>query len=113
MPPREFSRHTFVDGITVDGYFQLTLRTPFRFRALADNITYTVREGDTVFTVAGGHYQEFLRPAGLWWVVADFQPTPIHDPTRKLENGRVLFLPSPRAVRETIFSEVRRLESEL
>jgi hypothetical protein len=47
----------------------------------------------------------------LWWVIADFQSDPIHDPTRKLKRGRVLIIPSERTLTEEIFSERRRREA--
>jgi hypothetical protein len=59
--------------------------------------------GSTAFAAA--------RPAGLWWVIADFQPDPVHDPTLSLEPGRVLVVPSIRTVQEEIFSETRRAEA--
>jgi len=51
------------------------------------------------------------RPAGLWWVIADFQPDPIHDPPVALELGRVLAIASVRTVLEEVFSERRREEA--
>ena len=46
--------------------------------------------------------------AALWWVIADFQPEPVHDPTRALEVGRVMFIPSERTLVEEVFSSRRR-----
>lgn len=114
MPPRLFSRHTFTTG-TSDTEERLFLsdRKVYTFRTLPDNQTWEVREGDTLYTVAGALYRGIPRPAGLWWVIADFQPTPVHDPTLKLDNGRVLFAPSRRVVTEEILAEARRLESQV
>ena len=114
MPPRRFSRHMFTAGIGDEhSNSLLTSRTPFRFVVRQDNRTHTVREGDTLFHVAGMYMRPLPRPAGLWWVIADFQPEPIHDPTLTLAPGTVLFIPSVRTVTEDIFNERRRLESQV
>ena len=114
MPPRPFSRHMFSEGILdEDGRTFLTNRVPFRFKPYNDNILHVVREGDTLFNIAGRYYAEVERGAGLWWVIADFQPTPIHDPTLKLATSSVIIVPSVRTVQEAIMSEKRRRESVL
>ena len=112
MPPRRFSRHTFTSAVLGDdGRLFLTEREPFRFRSLPDNRQHVVKEGDTLFSLAGRYFAPLPRPAGLWWVIADFQPDPVHDPTVALEPGRVLVVPSIRTVQEEIFSETRRAEA--
>jgi hypothetical protein len=112
MPPRRFSRHTFTSAVQ-DGAGRLVLtdREPFRFRSLPDNRQHVVKEGESLFSLAGRYFAPLPRPAGLWWVVADFQPDPIHDPTIALEPGRVLVISSVRTVLEEIFSERRRGEA--
>jgi hypothetical protein len=112
MPPRRFSRYTFSAAVLDDDErLLLTDREPFRFRALPDNRQHVVKEGDTLFSLAGRYFAALPRPAGLWWIVADFQPDPLHDPTISLEVGRVLVIPSLRTVTEEVFSEKRRLEA--
>jgi hypothetical protein len=112
MPPRRFSRYTFTSGVLDDEErLFLTEREPYRFRALSDNRQHIVKEGDTLFSLAGRYFAPLPRPAGLWWVIADFQPDPIHDPTLSLEVGRVLVVPSIRTVVEEVFSEKRRQEA--
>lgn len=112
MPPRRFSRYTFSAAILdEDERLFLTEREPFRFRPLADNRHHIVKEGDTLFSLAGRYFAPLPRPAGLWWIIADFQPDdPVHDPTLSLEVGRVLVIPSLRTVTEEIFAERRRVE---
>ena len=99
MPPRINSRHEFVtsfDDVSTDVRV-LSARVPFRFREFDDNIKWVVGEGDTLFTISNKVYQGFGdRPAGLWWIVADFQPDPILDPTLVLDVGRTIFAPSER-----------------
>lgn len=110
MPPRRFSRFTFSSGITdeTDDSFLLEDPEPFVFRELADTRSHTVEDGDSLFNLAGRYFASFDRPTGLWWIIADFQPEPIIDPTRKLAIGRTLFVPSERVVSEDVFNESRR-----
>jgi hypothetical protein len=98
--------------VWVDGVQRLTDRVPYRFRPLSDNIVHSVREGDSLWNLAGLFYKGFARPSGLWWVIADFQPEPIFDPTIALMPGTILFAPSMRTVEERIFNEDRRREVE-
>lgn len=111
MPPRLNSRHSFVEQRS-DGNerLYLTPRKRFLFKQRSDNRTHVVGDGDTLFNLAARYFPRFPRPAGLWWIIADFQPTPIHDPTIKLSPGRVLVVPSERTVDEEILSERRRGE---
>ena len=113
MPPRRYSRHSFTLGITdEDSRLYLTERAPFRFRPLVDTKQHRVTDGDTLWALSARHYRGLPRPAGLWWVIADFQPEPIVDPTLKLRAGEVLYIPSLRVVQEFVFSESRRREGE-
>ena len=115
MPPRRFSRFTFSEGTALlaldDERTFLTEREPFSFVELADNRTHVLRRGDTLQSLAGRYFRGLFRPSGLWWVIADFQPQPIHDPTVLPAVGTVLFIPSTRTVEERIFAEARRRES--
>ena len=111
MPPRRFSRYTFCQAVLDDDErLFLTDREPYRFRALSDNRQHVVKEGETLFSLAGRYFAPLPRPAGLWWIIADFQPDPIQDPTLGLDVGSVLVVPSLRTVVEEIFSEKRRQE---
>jgi len=112
MPPRRLSRYPFSTAVAdEDGDLVLHGGDPFRYRKFADNVEHVVREGDTLWTLAARYFRGIDRPAGLWWVIADFQPEPIHDPTLALEPGTVLVVPSVRTVLEEIFSEKRRAVS--
>ena len=112
MPPRRFSRYTFSAAVLDDDErLLLTDREPFRFRALPDNRQHVIKEGETLFSLAGRYFASLPRPAGLWWVIADFQPDPIHDPTVALELGRVFVIPSVRTILEEVLSEKRREEA--
>jgi hypothetical protein len=111
MPPRRFSRYSFSLSVTdAAGRSFLTERTPFRYRPLLDTFQHVASDGDTLWALAAQHYAGLPRPAGLWWVIADFQPQPILDPTIQLRAGDVLYIPSLRVVQEQLFSEARRGE---
>jgi hypothetical protein len=113
MPPRRYSRHSFAIAVPdACGRIYLTERVPFRFRPLADTKQYTVKQGDSLFTIAARSYEGLPRPAGLWWVLADFQPEPIVDPTIALPAGLVLYVPSLRVVQEQVFNDARRSEDD-
>lgn len=118
MPPRsKFSRHALVVGIQDDNNrVFLSDREPFTYKELPDTEHYIVKQTDTMMRIAGRKYRGMLRPAGLWWVIADFQigapgwEEPPSDPTLELALGAILFLPSQRVVQEDIISERRRDE---
>ena len=112
MPPRQLSRFAFCTAFLDDRErLVLSEREPFRFRARPDNRQHVVQQGDTLFSLAGRYFAPLPRSAGLWWVIADFQPEPVHDPTLALELGRVLFIPSLRVITEEVFAETRRQET--
>ncbi len=113
MPPFRFSRFQFTAALNDEDsdILFLTDREVFGFRQLSDNRTHIVREGDTLFTLAHRFFKGLPRPSGLWWLIADYQPQPIHDPTIALTLGRVLFIPSLRTVIEEVFNESRTEEA--
>lgn len=111
MPPKAYSRHSFAWSYLMaadDERRFLVDREPFPYRERSDNQYHVVAAGDTLFSLAGRYYRGLPRPNGLWWVIADFQPQPIRDPTIVLSEGTVLVIPSMRVVREEIFAEKRR-----
>lgn len=111
MPPRLHSRHSFTIAVRdADDTVLLTDPEPFTYRDLPDNRIHRVAEGDTLWSIANQYFSGLPRPAGLYWIVMDFQPTPIHDPTVKLPLGEVLVIPSVRTVLEEVFGEDRREE---
>ncbi len=111
MPPNRFSRHRFETAQTdADGKLYLSERTHFPFRDLPDNRHHVVRQGDSWWTLAATYFAGLPRPAGLWWAVADYQPTPCVDPTIALVPGTLVVVPSMRTVEEELFNERRRSE---
>jgi len=113
MAVHRLSRYSFTSGLDKDDVFQLTDREPFRYAQYPDTILHTVKTSDTLFTLAAKFYAGAPRPAGLWWVLADFQPDPIIDPTLSLALGRTIFIPSLRTVTEEVFATDRRAESRV
>ncbi len=103
MPPKPMSRHLFTAGIRQSGITLLTDRERFPYRSFHDNRVHVASEGDTLWHLAGRYFSGLPRACGLWWVIADFQPDPIHDPTLTLEAGRKIIIPSVRVVRERLF----------
>lgn len=111
MPPRLYSRHALCSAQQDDeGRLFLSDREPYLYRELADNRTHMVAIGDTLWSLAARYFTPMPRPAGLWWIIADFQPEPIFDPTIVLALGTVLVIPSVQVVLEKVLSEERRNE---
>lgn len=110
MPPRIWSRYEFCIGVTDQADKKLlSSRKPYRYQSFSDNEAWTVRTGDTLFSIAGAVYKGFTdRPSGFWWIIADFQLHPILDPTLSLEEGRIIICPSKRTIREEIFNPAKR-----
>lgn len=108
MAPRLFSRHTFSSGIK-DEDDNLILEDPkvFEYRELPDNQLHLVQQGDTLAGLAGRYFSELPRAAGFFWVIAWFQPDPIHDPTIALAPGSKLVIPSVSTLRRMIFGAER------
>lgn len=114
MSVYENSRYSYCLGWTDDaGRLYLDDRKPYGYHAFSDNSVHVVKQGETLFSIAGKHFRPHERAAGLWWVIADFQPNPIHDPTIQLVPGSVLILPSLRTVAEEILNESRHEETRL
>lgn len=111
MPPTANSRHVFCSALKDKaGRLFLSDRVPFRYQPLYDNQFHVVSQGETLFSLAALYYDGMERAAGYWWVIADFQPDPINDPTVELTPGRTLVIPSARALKEEVFNEARRRE---
>lgn len=106
-----FSRHRFCLTQTDEaGRLYLNDRVPFGYQDFSDNRTRICRGGERLFQVAGEMFRGLWRPTGLFWIIADFQPQPIHDPSLDLVPGTTLIVPSIRTVLEQIFNERRQFE---
>lgn len=103
------SRYLFSVGQQdANGRFFLSDRQPFRFVNLSDNRQHFVVQGDTLFNLAARYFQGLARPAGFWWVIADFQPQPILDPTLRLLEGSTIVVPSLKTLTTRVFNSKRR-----
>jgi hypothetical protein len=112
VAPRTGSRHSFALGVRDDaGRLFLTEREPYGYQDHADNREHVVVQGDTLWSLAGRYLAPLPRACGFWWVLADFQPDPVVDPTLELEPGRRLFVPSLRVLTDVILGEQRRRAS--
>lgn len=108
------SRHLFCEQWLDDEQrLFLDARRPYRYRAFDDNTVHLVKDGESIFSIAGHHFIGQDRAAGLWWIIADFQPEPIIDPTIQLIAGTQLILPSIQKVQSEILGEARRSESRV
>jgi hypothetical protein len=111
MPPLEWSRYSFCWGLKdSNGNIGLSEREIFPYQDFDDNRYYTVCAGDSLHTIAERAFPSFPRACGLYWIIADFQPTPIQDATLALVPGTELVIPSERVVRERVFDEARRAD---
>lgn len=112
MPPGILSRHLFTRAIQQpDSTIILTDREPYGFREFTDTRRVPVKERDTLHGFAGFYFNvpDIERASDLFWVIADFQPAPIFDPTIRLTPGTTIHIPSIRVLFEEIFSEKRRV----
>lgn len=114
MPPLPYSRYTLCSAVQLDnGRLYMLDREPIRFQNRTDNIRVVVAAGDTWETLAEQYLDGPANPASLWWIIADFQPEPVIDPTVPPTPGSVVYIPDPRFVMSEYFSDKRRDEAEI
>ena len=112
MPPNSKSRHLWCLALTdEDGKRFLTTPEPFGYVPYQDNRVHVVTSGDTLWSLASKYFSGMPSASLLYWVIADFQPTPILDPTLQLSIGTTVFVPSINTVTNVIFSSARRRET--
>jgi len=97
-------QHTrvFVDEDT--GVQFLGISDPISFIDDRENIMHVITAGDTLEALSDRYYDGFKDPQDLYWVIAQFQPRPIMDPTQQLPSGTVLVLPSPALLNNIVSS---------
>ena len=54
------------------------------------------------------YFQGIPRPCGLWWLLCEFQPNPVIDPTIAIEANTLVSIPSLRIVRLEVYSDEQR-----
>lgn len=107
--PDRYSRYRFsLRAKDAAGRSFLTEPPKYGYRAYSDNIQHQVQDGDTWWSIAARYYSSIERGALLYWLICDYQPVPIHDPTVPPETGSTVIVPSVRIVLEEILSERRR-----
>lgn len=110
MPIFLNSRYQFNVGYyDTAGRIYLDDREPFRFRSHPGNRFHTVTEGDTWWGLAATYFRGEPRACGRWWILCEYQPTPVIDPTIVLPPGTVVVIPSVDLVRmEALNAQQRR-----
>lgn len=83
-------------------------REPFRFRDEPDNKHHTARDGDTWWGIAWKFFRSFRNPALMYWLLCEYQPEPIIDPTIKIAAGTDIVIPSDRVIRNYVFNRENR-----
>lgn len=106
------SRYRYTRAVTDSlGRTSLTDRVPLRYVDAPDNITHIVQEGERMEDIAQRYYSRFdsdvVPAASLAWVLRDFQPIPIIDPTLRLKAGTPVFVPSENFVAQRVFDPRR------
>ncbi len=109
MAVTEWSRYRYcVEYTDDDGNRYLDEREPFRYVENRNNRYHTVEAGETWWGLAHLYFAGVPRPSGLWWLLCEFQPQPVIDPTIRLEAGSIVIVPSLQMLRIDVFSEERR-----
>lgn len=90
------------------GFLSIDERVPFRYFPYHDNRTYISILGDTWWGIAHLAFQGTVRPCGLYWLLCEFQPIPVLDPTLVIKQGTVIIIPSLRVLNLEVFSEKLR-----
>jgi hypothetical protein len=77
-----------------------------------ENRVHVVRGGERLQDIAHQYFaalgDDVFPAAALWYIVAQFQPTPIIDPTLRLSPGLRLYIPSKAYVMSRVFDKSRR-----
>lgn len=110
MPMYEYSRYRYCTVLTdSDGVTKyLDEREPFRFRDESDNRFYVAKEGDTWWGIAWRFFPSFPNKSLLWWLICEYQPEPVVDPTIKIAAGTQIAVPSERLLRNYVFNRENR-----
>ncbi len=109
MPMFAYSRYRYCTGYKdANGVSYLDEREPFRYRNESDNTVHEAVEGDTWWGLAHLYFDGLPRPAGLFWILCEFQPTPVVDPTIRIKSGASIVVPSLRLVKTKVFNPTER-----
>jgi hypothetical protein len=104
-----WSRYRYCTQYTdSDGKLFIDEREPFRYREETDNRFHRARLGDTWWGLAHIYFQGIPRPCGLWWLLCEYQPDPVIDPTIVIPENKMVIIPSMRVLRMMVFTPERR-----
>lgn len=105
----QWSRYRYCTLYTGDdGVSYLDEREPYRYKDERDNRYHRAKGGDTWWGLAHMYFQGVPRACGLWWLLCEYQPTPVLDPTLTIPEDTLVVVPSMRVVRMFVFSSERR-----
>jgi hypothetical protein len=81
-------------------YFSLNEREPYG--AEEDDIIHITSEGETLFSIAHKYYGELPGGVHHWWLIGEYQPTPIKDPSLRLAANSLVIIPSVRKLLDVL-----------
>lgn len=103
----ENSRYRLADLIaTEDEGIEIDLRPRLEYDPGEDDIAHVVTVGDTLHSLAATYFAGMPNPETLWWIIADYQPEPIIDPTISLTPGDIIVIPSRSAVQGALIGQL-------
>ena len=109
MPMFPWSRYRYCNQLeNENGVLFIDEREPFRYREEGDNRFYRAKEGDTWWGLAHVFFDGVQRACGLWWLLCEYQPTPVLDPTLGIEPNTLIVIPSTRVLRTQVFTNEQR-----
>jgi hypothetical protein len=88
-------------------------RSPWNFQKFEDTTIHICKGGEMIWEIAAQYYKDiFERPSMWYWIIADFQPSPILDATLAMQQGQKVYIPSERVIRLFILDPDRNPEFE-
>lgn len=107
------SRYAFCWDKTISGNVEKLPRGRFLYRKFQDTVTHVCKDGETLWGLASRYYGNDLPGATLlFWIIGDFQPVPVVDPSLHFTSGDVVYIPSIRVVKLYLEDPAREPEFE-
>ncbi len=107
-PQRDLSLYKFAEVLQdEDGNAYTEDIEPPAYEAdRVDDILHTVKDGDTLISLAQLYYWDLSEYASeLWPVIAHMQPQPIINPFQRLKPGRLIIVPASERVTAEILAQ--------
>lgn len=110
MAVQETSRYFMTLGATrvSDGLNFLLDREPLYFQPRSDNKRVVVQATDTWWSLAAAHLSSLPNAEQFFWVICDYQPNPIMDPTINPMPGTLVIIPDENFIMSTYFADSSR-----